>query len=99
MMYEEDYFDWSNYQPKLKTNMSNGIGVLSWVNVKSALVYGVVMGVVAVVFYMVKIGTVFALDWHVMLDAFVYGVLTSVVKNILTTNEGNFLGSISTVDN
>lgn len=72
--------------------MKNGIGLLSWVNVKSALVYGLVAGVLATVAYMLSVGDVFVLDWKLVLNNFVFGFLTSVVKNMATTNEGNFLG-------
>lgn len=72
--------------------MQNGIGKLDWVNIKSAVVYGLVLGIVAVVVYIFKAGSVFALDWRLLVDAFVYGFLGSIVKNLLTTNSGNFLG-------
>ena len=87
-----------NYKLNYKKFMQNGVGKLSWTNIKSALVYGLVFGVMAVLMYMVEIGTVFALDWKLMVDAFVFGVIGSLIKNLLTTNDGNFAGLVKTAE-
>jgi hypothetical protein len=79
-----------------KKNMQNGLLKLSWGNVRSALVYGVVAGVVAVVMYMISVGDVFALSWHALVNGFVFGLITSLVKNLGTTNDNNFIGVVST---
>ena len=79
---------------QLKNNNMNGIGKLSWINVKSALVYGLV----AVALAIIANKTVFGLDWLVLADVGIMAVLTSFVKNLLTTSEGNFVGSVKTVD-
>jgi len=86
----EDFYQLSN-----KKTM-NGILTLSWGNVKSALVYGLVAGLVAVVAYMVSVGDVWALNVHSLVNGFVFGVITSVVKNLATTNNNNFVGVVST---
>lgn len=78
------------YQPNLKTNMDNGILKLSLENVKSAIVYGLL----AVALFVISKGSVFGLDWHALVDVGVLGLLTSLVKNLLTTNEGNFVGLV-----
>lgn len=78
----------------IKNNNMNGIGKLSWVNVKSALVYGIV----AVMLAIIANKTILGLDWIVLLDVGIMAVLTSFVKNLLTTNEGNFAGITKVVD-
>ena len=92
MNYELEYL-----QVNYNNNMENGIFKLNWVNVKSALIYGLIFGLVAVVGYMLKVGTVFALDWHILVDSFVFGFLGSVIKNLLTTSEGNFVGLVKVI--
>lgn len=61
---------------------------LDWSNVKSALVYSVL----AVALYIISKGSVFGLDWKIMVDVAVLGLLTSLTKNLLTTDNGKFLG-------
>lgn len=74
----------------------NGILKLSWGNVRSALVYGLVAGVVNAAIYAVGVGDVFNLNWHFLVNGFVFGVITSVLKNLFTTDSGNFVGVVST---
>ncbi len=93
----EDYLVDEFYQLK-ETKFMSGIGALSWVNVKSAFVYGLVAGFVAVAMYALSVGDLFALSWHTVINGFVFGFLTSVIKNFLTTDAGNFAGVIKTVD-
>lgn len=99
----EDYDIWEDISTeelsvKFKdTHMENGILKLDKENIKSALVYGLVFGLGAVLLYMLKVGTVFALNWHMMVDAFVFGIIGSLVKNLFTTNDGKFLGMVNTV--
>jgi hypothetical protein len=94
-VYED--IDLQDYQFNENKNMNNGILKLDWINVKSAIIYGLVIGVGAVIFYMIKVGTVFALDWKLVVDAFVFGFLGSLVKNLFTTNNGDFLGIIKVI--
>ena len=84
-----------HYQRKLniENNMENGILKLSWVNVWSALVYGVL----AMAQYVISQGTVIGLYWKILVDVGVLGLLSSLIKNILTTNQGNFVGLIKVI--
>lgn len=85
-----------------KENMQNGLFKLDWANVRSAVVYGiltiVVCFVLSVVESIVKAGSIFGLDWHKVIDGGVlsslsfFVVILSLVKNLLTTDKGNFLG-------
>ena len=75
-------------------NMQNGIFKLSKENVYSAIVYGVV----AVLLYILSKGTVFGLDYKVMIDIGMLAIITSVVKNLATTDSGNFVGIVKTVN-
>lgn len=64
---------------------------------KSALVSAVLMALVQVAGYIIGIGNIFAIDWKVMANMGVIALLTglvSVVKNLLTTDNGNFAGII-----
>lgn len=78
--------------------MQNGIFQLSWTNVKSAIVYGAILGLFAIFAYAAKIGDLWALDWHVLVNTFVFAFGGSLFKNLLTTNSGSFLGLTQVVD-
>lgn len=84
-----------HYQSKLNEEkiMQNGIFKLSWVNVYSAIIYGLL----AMALYVISKGTIFGLDWKVLLDIGALGLLSSLIKNIFTTNEGNFVGLIKVI--
>ena len=71
----------------------NGILKLSWVNVQSALVYGFV----AVALLIISKGTVFGLDLKELVDTLVLGILASLVKNLFTTESGNFAGVVKVI--
>jgi len=73
---------------------TNGLLQLSWINIKSAIVYGVI----AVCLYIISKGTVFGLDWKILVDVGVMAILTSFTKNFFTTNSGDFAGVIKVVD-
>ena len=80
----------------------NGIFKLDWVNVKSALVYGLLSAILAIGMYMLSVGSVFSLDFHELINAGVFGflgVIISLVKNLLTTNSGNLLGAVEVIPN
>ena len=80
--------------------MQNGIFKLDWANVRSAIVYGLLWGAVAMLAQVQSAGSIFNLDWKGVIDAGVIagiGVVISVVKNMFTTNSGNFLGVVKTV--
>ena len=90
------------YQLSLNKNKNmNGILTLSWTNCKSALVYGLLSAILAMSLYAISIGDVFKLDLHALINSGVFGllaVLVSLIKNLLTTNQGNFLGTTKVVD-
>ncbi len=73
--------------------MDNGLFKLTKENLYSAVVYGFVLAALIVI----SKGTVFGLDWKMLVDAFITGALTSVVKNIFTTSKGNFGGVIPVI--
>lgn len=79
-----------------KNYMDNGIGKLSWVNVKSAVIYGLVLGLGAMFAYGLSIGDFWALNWHVLLNTGGFALIGSILKNLLTTNSGNFIGLVKT---
>jgi hypothetical protein len=67
------------------------------VNLKSALVSGAIMGILAVASYILNVGDIFALDFKSLANIAAVAVLTAVVsfiKSSLTTNNGNFLGAV-----
>ena len=75
--------------------MRNGIFILSKENIKSAIVYAIIWGVLSILIHIQGIGSIYNVDWSVALDTGVIAVVAFVVtifKNTLTTNEGNFLG-------
>ena len=74
--------------------MNNGILSLSWINIKSSIVYGLL----GVCVYVISKGTVFGLDWHILVDVGVIGILTSLTKNFFTTDSGDFAGVVKVVD-
>jgi glycyl-tRNA synthetase alpha subunit len=88
MNYEIEY-----YKLKEIKTMQNGIGKLSLENIYSALVYGVV----AVALYIIAQGTVFGLDWRMLVDIGALGILSSFVKNLMTTDKGNFVGVVKVI--
>lgn len=78
----------------------NGIGLISWINVKSALVYGLLSALLAIGIYTMGVGDVFKIDWQVLLNAGIYGFLTvivSLLKNLLSDSSGKFLGLIQVI--
>lgn len=78
----------------------NGILSLSWANIWSALVYGLLWGLLAVFIKISEIGNIFNLNWHDLLNVFIMagiGFLIPIIKNLLTTDKGNFLGIIKVI--
>jgi hypothetical protein len=84
-----------------------GLLSLNWTNIKSALVYGVLM--VAVTFSLVALalvighGSIFGVDWRNVVDKGAIAALgvivtmVSLLKNFLTDNEGKFLGMVEVI--
>lgn len=87
--------------------MNYGLLKISWVNIQSAVVYGVVSMFFAAIITVGNAikdhGSIFGLDWHNIIDTTamvvlsIFVALTSVIKNLLTTEKGNFLGSIKVI--
>jgi hypothetical protein len=70
---------------------------MTFIQVKSALVSGVIAGVLAEAVYVIGHGSVFGLDVHTLVDVFAIAVLTaivSIIKSIGTTPAGNFIGAV-----
>lgn len=82
----------------LNKNMPNGIGKLDVANVKSALVYGVLFGLVAVGDAIISSGNVFNLSAKDLASTGIIAglaVAVSLVKNLLTTDSGKFLNQVT----
>lgn len=65
--------------------------------IKSALVSGVLAGILAVAGYIIGVGDLFVIDLHKLVNAFVLALLVaivSVLKNLGTGKDGSFMGVI-----
>lgn len=81
-------------------NMNNGIGALSKENIKSALVYGLLFGIFAILDGIITTGSIFNIDWKLLVNSGIIaglGTTVSLIKNLLTTNKGNFVGTIKVI--
>lgn len=70
---------------------------LSWVEVKSALVYAVLSAVLATLMYVIGIGDIFKIEMKALINIGVMSLfvgITSIIKNFLTSSSGKFLGAI-----
>ena len=80
--------------------MKNGVLKLSWVNIQSAVMSGIIMGILAIFAYIIGVGNIFTLNFHSLVNA---GVLTalvtivSLIQSVFTTNAGSTAG-VQTVD-
>lgn len=64
-------------------------------SLKSALVSGILMAILAIAMYIIAVGDVFSIDARVLINTGVMALLTSVVsliKSILTTPSGKVAG-------
>ena len=71
---------------------------ITFVQVKSALVSGVITAVLATAVSIIGVGDVFKLDVHSLANVFARSALTAIVsfiKSILTTPAGNFVGAVA----
>lgn len=62
---------------------------------------GIVAGVLATIAYVLKIGDVFAIDVHALVNVFSLAGLTAVsafLTNLMTTKQGNFIGAVKVKD-
>lgn len=81
----EDFYDY-----QLTKN-----NTMTFVQVKSAVVSGVIAGVLGVAMYVVGVGDLFKLDVHSIVNVFALAVLTTVVsllKAVVTTSTGTVAG-------
>jgi len=70
---------------------------LDWTNVRSAVVYGLLTMLVAGLDYVLKLGDTSLIHIHDLTNVMVLagGVFfISLLKNLLTTSSGKFLGSV-----
>jgi len=68
---------------------------INWLDVKSALVSGVIMALVVVISEILVVGDIFSLDWMLLANTAVIAFLTVIVsflKSLLTTKEGMIAG-------
>lgn len=85
----------------------NGLFTLTWSNVKSAVVYGLLtLGVVFLLSLaqsVLNAGSIFGLNWKAIVDNAVVAtiptliVMISLLKNLLTNSKGNFLGAVEVI--
>lgn len=77
----------------------SALGKLNWLDIKNSIVYFLLMlsleGLLALCLYIVGVGSIWKIDWKGLVDATVLPMiiaLTSILKSLLTTKEGNFVG-------
>jgi hypothetical protein len=73
------------------------LGKLSWRDCKSALIYVGLTAVVSVAGYILGVGDVFAIDMKSLANVLALSVaagLVSILKQLLTTKKGEFLGQV-----
>lgn len=85
----------------------NGFFTLTWSNIKSAVVYGLLSIVLTFMLVvgqsLLDAGTIYGLDWAAILDKGVISVvgvlvtLVSLIKNMLTNAQGKFLGVVEVI--
>jgi len=78
----------------------NGILELNWINIKSALIYGLLMAIFAMLVQIKQAEELTKVDWGMIVSSGVMALVTatiSVIKNILTTDKGNFLGVVKVI--
>ena len=71
------------------------IFVFNWVDVKSAVVSGLLMGLLVIVSSVIASKSIYNLDWANLIDIGIMAFLTSMVsliKSILTSSSGSFAG-------
>lgn len=85
----------------------NGYLTLTWSNVKSALVYGVLTSLTTFLLVVAQgildHGSIFDVDWTSLVDQGAIAVLgvfvtiVSILKNLLTNAQGQFLGMFTVI--
>ncbi len=72
--------------------MQNGLLNMSWKDFGNAVATTIV---VAVLGYILKVGNVFILDFHTLINTAVMAGIGSILVSLGTTNQGNFIGLLS----
>lgn len=70
---------------------------VNMVNIKSALMFALLIAVIEVLVYVIGVGDVFALDFKAVVNALVFpflGAVLSLLKSFLTTSGGKFAGIV-----
>ena len=66
-------------------------------DIVSAMVSGLLMGLLVVLVEIVQTGSIWGLEWKTLLNLGILAVITSMIsflKSLLTTDSGNFLGKV-----
>ena len=95
----ENEVEFLDYQLKENNNMQ-GIFKLDWANCKSALVYGILWGILVMAIYAYQVGDLWKLDFHNLVNTGIFaflGTVVSLLKNLLTNNKGQFIGKFDVV--
>lgn len=69
--------------------MQNGLLNLNWSTVLNGVATAIV---VAVLGYILKVGNVFILDFHTIINTAVMSGIGAILVSLGTTNQGNFVG-------
>jgi len=94
---ELEYLDYNFNENK---NMQSGVFTLSWINFKSAVVSGLITGIIGIGLYVVGVGDLWKVDFHSLINIgsiSAISAIVSLVKNFLSTNSGSVAG-IQVVD-
>ncbi|MGI9118429.1 MAG: hypothetical protein ACR2IQ_02680 [Minisyncoccia bacterium] len=65
--------------------------------IKSAIISALLVAIIATLGYITTVGSIWKIDWRVIIDVGVMSLTTglaSILKNLLTTGNGKFLGII-----
>lgn len=68
---------------------------MNFLNIKSAVVSGLIMALIIVLTMIINAKSIFLVDWRNLIDVAIISFLTSIVsvlKSLSTTAKGNFLG-------
>lgn len=71
------------------------IFTISWTNMKSAIVSGILAAIVSMAVYVIGLGDIFKTDLHSLINIGAISLLTTIVsllKSFMTTSSGSFLG-------
>ncbi len=84
----QDFYQLNNKNMQINNNF--------WTSIKSAIVSGIITGVLGIAGYIIGVGSVFNLDLHSLVDVAALSALTTVVSLLkagLTSDSGNIAGT------